>query len=73
MSSDRKIRISSDLIGTHGENMGFFGEEVIPVDMYGRRVFTSKDEGNQEKAAQDILDYYGLNTKGCQPEEKGSY
>lgn len=57
------IRVKSDRMS---EVEDYFGD-VIPVDMYGRRVFTSKDAGNQEKAAQDILDYYGLGTKGCTP------
>lgn len=63
------VRIKSDRIG---EFENYFGEEAIPVDMYGRRVFNTKDAENTEKAAQDIKDYYGLNTKGCRP-DGGSY
>lgn len=61
--SDRKIRIVSDRYNEFKDQYGMFGEEVISVDMNGRRVWPSKEAGNSKEAAEDIKEYYGLTGK----------
>ena len=59
---DSKLRISSDRYNQFKEGMGGFGgENVIPVDLYGKRVFPNKnDPANLTNAARDIQEYYDL-------------
>lgn len=61
--SDRKVRIVSDLYNECKDDYGFFGGEVIPVDLYGKRVWAEKSDANRKQAAEDIQDYYGLTGK----------
>lgn len=63
-----RTRIASDQYQKrkkhHEEMMTMSMEDMkdseIPVDLYGKRVFTKKDDGNLEKAAKDIQEYYCL-------------
>ena len=43
---DKKIRIASDCYNEYKEGYGMFGGEVIPVDMYGKRVWPEKKASN---------------------------
>ena len=61
--SDKKVRISSDCFNEYKDHYGFFGGEVIPVDMYGKRVWAEKKDSNLKEAATDIQEYYGLTGK----------
>ena len=58
-----KVRIVSDLYNEHKEHYGMFGEEAIPVDLYGKRVFSEKKDSNRKEAADDIQEFYGLTGK----------
>lgn len=60
---DKKIRIASDHFNECKDDYGFFGEEAIPVDINGRRVWSDKKDSNREEAAEDIQEYYGLTGK----------
>ena len=61
--SDRKVRITSDLFNEHKDNYEFFGGEAIPVDLYGKRVWPTKSASNNQEAAKDIQEFYGLTGK----------
>lgn len=61
--SDRKIRIASDCYNEYKDNYGFFGGEVIPVDLNGKRVWPTKSDSNLKEAAEDIKEFYGLTGK----------
>mgnify|MGYP001613582783 CR=1 FL=1 len=68
---DSKLRISSDRYNQFTEGMGgFSGDNVIPVDLYGKRVYPNKnDSANLVNAAKDIQEYYDLTgTAGLKPE-----
>ena len=39
---------------------GYFSGEIVPVDLYGKRVNLEKDnKSNLEKTAKDINEFYG--------------
>ena len=57
---DKKVRIASDYFNEFTGGLGYFGEEAIPVDMNGHRVWATKKDSNQKEAAEDIKDLYGL-------------
>lgn len=60
------MRIKSDHYKNYAEEMNerfgdFFGPELVPVDLYGKRVNLNKnDPTNMEKTAEDIKEFYGL-------------
>ena len=58
--SGKKIRVVSDRYDKFSANTFFGGGDVIPVDMNGRRVWSSKKDSNFKEAGEDIKDYYGL-------------
>lgn len=58
--SDRKMRITSDCYNEYKDMYSMFGEEAIPVDMNGKRVWPNKADSNLKEAAEDIQEYYGL-------------
>lgn len=60
--SDYKTRVTSDRYEHFKEGIGSFSDDVIPVDLYGKRVFPDKAaKDNLENAGQDIKDRYCLN------------
>ena len=60
------MRIKSDKFDEYKEEMSEYGmgEDCVPVDLYGKRVFKSKADSNLKEAAEDIKEFYGLNTQG---------
>lgn len=57
----KKIRIPADKFYEASEYYGgMMGDTMIPVDLYGKRVFGTKDEKNVQLAADDIKEFYGL-------------
>ena len=62
-----KTRVVSDRYNEWKESMGSYGmmggmdDNVIPVDLYGKRVFPNKnDPNNLKNAGEDIQEYYDL-------------
>lgn len=70
--NDPKMRVASDKYYEFTERYGgMTGDNVIPVDMYGHRVWPTKDVANQQQAADDIKEYYGLKGDcGFSPNDK---
>ena len=62
-----KSRIKSDRYDEHMKSMNEYDmpmemmEEMIPVDLYGKRVFKNKmDKNNLTNAAEEIKEFYDL-------------
>lgn len=55
------IRVRSDRINKYREENKEWlgGQEIIPVDLYGKRITEGKD-GNLEKIGEDIKEFYDL-------------
>lgn len=62
--SDNKIRVKADCYNEYKGQYGeFMGEDIIPVDLYGKRVWSEKRDSNFQEAGEDIQEFYGLTGK----------
>ena len=59
-----KMKVRADRYNSYKEEMGEMGMtgmmgEIIPVDLYGKRITQGKD-GNLQDIAEDIREFYDL-------------
>lgn len=56
------MRVKADRFDSFKEEMGeFMGDtEIIPVDMYGKRISRGKGEVTPQQMGEDIRDFYDL-------------
>ena len=57
-----KIRVRSDRFNEYKKSMEAYGmgsENIIPVDLYGKRITQGKD-GNLQDIAEDVREFYDL-------------
>ncbi len=55
-----KMRVKSDRYDEYVKENAWAGDQCIPVDLYGKRVFPNKSANNLEAAGEDIKEFYDL-------------